>query len=79
LLLTAIDQLDAPATSRLQDAWSAGLLQVATDQHAAMTEELENWRHRSGSLHAGSNLSPHPRDQGAASVADVRRHALLDV
>ena len=45
LLTNTVDQLDSLRDQRaLQDAWKrTGLkLQVATDQHAAMTEELEN-------------------------------------
>jgi hypothetical protein len=44
LLSTTVDELDVLRDQRaLQDAWKrTGLkLQVATDQHAAMTEELE--------------------------------------
>ncbi len=45
LLTNTVDDLEALRDRRaLQDAWKrTGLkLQVATDQHAAMTEELEN-------------------------------------
>ncbi len=45
LLTNTVDDLDALRDRReLHDAWKrTGLrLQVATDQHAAMTEELEN-------------------------------------
>ena len=78
LLTNSVDELEALREQRaLHDAWKrTGLkLQVATDQHAAMTEELEELAASDPQIvHAGPNLDSHPRDQGAEpGAADVRR------
>ncbi len=59
-----LDELDD--RNRLQSAWKqTGLkLQLATDQHAAMTQELEELRQeRPQNLHPRTNLGADPGDQ----------------
>ena len=78
LLTNEVDNLDAlRERTALHDAWKQmGLqLQLATDQHAAMTQELEDLAaSRSRQLHPGPNLDSDPRDQGPKpGAADVRR------
>ena len=84
LLANTVDELDSLRDQRaLQDAWKrTGLkLQVATDQHAAMTEELERL--------AASDPERFTRDQIWVLIRAIKvqsqvlqmyvGHALLDV